>query len=95
MIFCKKDNVTRFNESKMGKLDGPLISLRAKHIHPSYPDYKPTVQEDGSVGDTPFVDDLRLKVGARVILVFNVDTSDSLTNGTCGTVLGKRLLNFK
>ena len=95
MIFCKKDNVTRFNERKMGKLHGPLLSLRAKHIHPSFPDYKPTIQDDGSVGDTPFMDNLSLKTGARVMLVFNVDTSDSLTNGTCGTVVGNNKNTFK
>ena len=34
------------------------------------------------------MDELKFKIGARVILIFNIDVSDLLCNGALGTVLG-------
>ena len=45
-------------------------------------------KKKGTVGSTQFKNELKLKVGARVSLVFNVNTIDELVNGTMGTVLG-------
>ena len=38
--------------------------------------------------DSPFLQKISLKVGARVMLTYNVDVCDHLTNGTTGTVMG-------
>ena len=42
----------------------------------------------GRIGETQFVDKLYLKVGARIMLIFNIDVADLLCNGATGTVLG-------
>ena len=42
----------------------------------------------GRVKCTAFMEELRLKVGAKVIIIDNVDSSDHLSNGTCGCVVG-------
>ena len=40
------------------------------------------------VNETPFMDQLPLREGAKIMLIYNIDTSDGLTNGTTGTVIG-------
>ena len=40
------------------------------------------------INDTLFLDKLNLKEGAKVIIIYNIDTGDGLTNGTTGTVVG-------
>ena len=61
------------------------MKLHAVHHHPSIKSYKPFIQKkDGTIGDTGFQDILILKPGARVIIIHNIDTIDSLTNGQLG-----------
>ena len=51
--------------------------------------YKPKIDKaSGRIGDTQYVDHLNLKIGSRVMLIFNIDVSDLLCNGSIGTVIG-------
>ena len=52
------------------------------------PTKKPKLSNDGSIFNTPLQFNLKLKKGARVILTYNVNVIDSLTNGALGTVVG-------
>ena len=61
-----------------------LHSMTANHPR----GIQPKINDEGEVKDTPFMQELELKVGARVMLTYNVDTMDGLSNGTCGNVAG-------
>ena len=48
--------------------------------------YKPTITTHGTVDDTNLSQILSIKNGARVMLVLNVNTLDSLVNGSLGII---------
>ena len=53
-----------------------------------YPqNYKPKITTYGTVDDTNLCEVLNIKVGARVMVIMNVDTMDSLANGSLGVIL--------
>ena len=88
-VFGTRSAVDDLNRQKLSDLPQDATSLKAIHIHPNKKDFKPHIsQKDGTVNDTPFLDELHLKKEARIMLTYNVDTSDGLTNGTTGTVVG-------
>ena len=53
-----------------------------------YPtNYKPCITGHGTVDDTNLSQTLKIKIGARVMIVMNVNTSDSLVNGSLGVII--------
>ena len=57
--------------------------------------FKPFIERDGSIKGTPLQNELTLKTGAEVMLTYNIDTCDGLTNGAFGKVLGFEFDNNK
>ena len=49
--------------------------------------YKPTITSYGTIDDTGLKRVLRIKEGARVVLIININTQDSLVNGSFGKIL--------
>ena len=47
---------------------------------------KPKISKDGRIEERAILNVLKLKVGARCVLTSNLDTSDDLVNGACGTI---------
>ena len=54
---------------------------------------KTRTDASGAICGTPLQQQLRLKVGAKVMMTYNVDTCDSLTNGAFGEVVGFKFSN--
>ena len=50
-------------------------------------------EKDGTIGSTSFQNVLFLRIGAKVMIIHNVDTLDSITNGQLG-VIGKTFFTF-
>ena len=82
-IFCKNKTVNLVNEVRLNQIHSRLYTIEAKHI-PS--NRNVTVKSAGTIEETAFLQTLNLKVGARVMLIHNINTMDGLTNGAQGMV---------
>ena len=87
-IICTNDKVKRMNESRIEELDGEEPKLHAKVQCGTKDIAKPKLARDGSILNTPLQHKLRLKINAQVMLTYNIDVMDSLSNGTMGKVVG-------
>ena len=88
-IVCKKKECTRINRQYLDSLPGEEILVQATHFHKTQKKYKPSIcKKEGTVGNSSFMDILRLKIGCKIILIHNIDTSDGLTNGQLGKLIG-------
>ena len=62
--------------------------MKATHHHATQKKYKPWIEpKEGAVATTSFLDELQLKLGAKVMLIHNIDTVDCLTNGQLGELI--------
>ena len=87
-ITGKRKECAKANLLYIVRLPGPMIKLRAIHDHPLRKNYKGRVDtRDGTVGDTGFMDQLILKQNANVMIIYNINTLDSLTNGQIGVLV--------
>ena len=78
--------VNQYNEKKLLRLESELISVNYSYTT-NVENYTPKIKPKGTVADSNFQATLSLKVGAKVMLVFNVDLADSLVNGQMGIVV--------
>ena len=81
-LFGKNKYVKEYNNKKLNELDGKIFTATAIHIN----NFSPKIV-DNDIGETQFHQELSIKVGARVMLIYNVMTTDGLTNGACGYVV--------
>ena len=83
--------VEHHNNIGLNKLDSELVVSEAINIHPSIKNFKPKINKNGNIGtlnnETPFRQTLQMKVGARVMITYNIDVTDCLTNGTRGRIV--------
>ena len=77
-----------YNKEYLKSLEGEEILLQARHSNATQKEFKPFIdKKEGAIGTTAFIDSLTLKIGAKIILIHNIDTVDGLTNGQLGTVI--------
>ena len=87
-LACTNESVSKHNKNRLNEIEGELFSIEALNVHSSSKYFRPSVDKRGAVIGTPFLQTLELKVGARVMLTYNVDVSDCLTNGARGLLCG-------
>ena len=83
-IFGRNEQVNKVNESRLNSLKSAEFTLEAVH---SQVRKNLKVTEAGTIEDTAFLQTLKVKVGARVMLIHNISTLDGLTNGAQGQVM--------
>ena len=74
------------NLEMLTHLRTPLITSQATKVYPK--GRKPKVRPDGRIEDLQCLDVLRLKIGARCVLIHNINTVDDLVNGSAGSIIG-------
>ena len=75
------------NNRRLKALKGIEKTVIATCIHQTIKSFNPPVNNAGTINNTPLQKELKLKIGAKVILTYNVDTSDGLTNGARGELM--------
>ena len=84
-IFYTNLEVATHNDKMLEKLETEIITFKAKVNGPK--GYIAPKTTDGRIGNTRFFDQLKIKIGARCALTWNISTADGLVNGCCGTIV--------
>ena len=83
-IYARNTDVTRHNDNKRDTLDAETHTITAID----------SIQDGGTLetpyetarDDSPLVRELKIAIGARAMLITNVDVSDGLSNGVSGII---------
>ena len=86
-VFITNVDVTDHNAKMLNKIDSPSQVFSAKKSS-NVKGFNQDPKKDGRINNTPFMDKLHLKIGAKVTLLVNVLTNDGMVNGAMGTVVG-------
>ena len=79
--------VHKWNCEKLNRMTSEAFTIPAIHINPLQKNFTPFIDDkDGVVGNTGFLDQLVIKIGAPIMVINNINTSDGITNGTIGTL---------
>ena len=87
-LFGKNKPVDEMNEKRLLQIKGKEFVITAKTFHNTVKNFKPPISKTGAINNTPFQAKLKLKIGAKIMLTYNLNTADGLTNGSRGELMG-------
>ena len=86
-VFYLNDDVNHHNETMLDIIPSDKITIIASQKNPT--GFKPFVhKKKGTLGQTSFMETLNIKIGARCMLIHNVNVIDYLVNGSTGKIVG-------
>ena len=89
VVAATHEIVNKHNDSCLSQMEGELLQIEASHSHAIIPNFKPTIDpKKRTVGPTPYLASLPVKLESRVMLTCNLDIGDLLSNGSLGTLKG-------
>ena len=85
-IICTRKIGGAMNLKYVLKLPGEMIRIHAVNFKSNRKSFKPPMHKsgDGTIANTGYMNELMLKIGAKVMLIKNIRTEDGLTNGQTG-----------
>ena len=87
-VFFRNIDVLKHNTKMIKTLSASLNEIEAKYEVPKGVKYSPQINDWGIVGESNLSEIVQVKIGARVMLIYNVNIPDLLVNGSLGTVIG-------
>ena len=79
-------DVEKMNTQKSNALSAKIFHFSASIR--SSTNFKHTTTPHGTIENTNFLENLSLKKGSRIMIIYNVNIPDGLVNGQMGTVIG-------
>ena len=84
-VFYTNEEVNIHNNKMLNLLSTPLLEIEANYP----PKFKPKPTKNGTIAKkSQFRHILTIKDGARVMMIYNIDTIDGLVNGSLGNIVG-------
>ena len=88
-LYFRNMDVKSHNKKLLKTLKSPQHNIAARYDIPKGSNFCPPIDENkGTIGSSNFSEIVQVKIGARVMLVYNIDIPDLLVNGALGTVVG-------
>ena len=79
--------VNKVNKSKLNEVSGKMETITAIVYSETKGEFKPRLDKKGDIAGTNLKYELSLKKGCRIMLTYNLDVCDSLTNGSQGEII--------
>ena len=85
-VYFRNEDVDVHNYKKLYELPHRQHSIYAE-LSGGPEGYVPTISKNGLVDDSNFRNILDIKIGAKVMIIFNINIMDSLVNGQIGYII--------
>ena len=79
--------VEKVNSQRLDEIDGLAVELTASVYSETRGNFLPSLDNKGDIRGTTLPYKVRLKKGCKVMLTYNIDVTDGLTNGSQGTLV--------